>query len=396
MDFSDSPEDVVFREKLRAWLKENLPEGWGETVFEPVEEDENARFRLEWERKLYAGGWNGISWPKEYGGRGATLMEQAIFAEEIARAQAPDGLNIIGRNLVATTLLHHGTEAQKQRFLPKILSGEEIWCQGFSEPNAGSDLASLRCRAIQDGDHFVVNGQKIWTSYAKYAQWCILLVRTDIDAPKHKGLSFLLVDMKTPGITIRPLRQISDEFEFAETFLDDVRVPVANLVGELNGGWKIAMTTLAYERGPEDSLGRQIRFAQDLENLLRTASRLKSSGRTVISDPVMRQRLAKIVADLELMRLICLRSFSKALRGEPLGAESSMNKLYWSHAMQNMYEVALEVLGPAAALSGDDPAALSEGRFQMGYLRSRAFTIYSGSSEIQRNIIAERVLGLPK
>src|ERR1700680_1817335 len=208
MDFTYSDADTEFRSQLRQWRAGDLPEGWGKTMFEPDDEDENARFRIEWERKLFKGGWNGIAWPKKYGGRGATLIEQGILAEEMARARAPEGLNIIGRNLVGSTLLHHGTEAQRERFLPEILSGEEIWCQGFSEPNAGSDLASVRCQAVRDGDRFIVNGQKIWTSYAQYASWCILLARTDTSAPKHKGISFLLVDMRTPGITIRPLKQI--------------------------------------------------------------------------------------------------------------------------------------------------------------------------------------------
>ncbi|CAH1669389.1 acyl-CoA dehydrogenase [Chelatococcus asaccharovorans] len=396
MDFTYSPKDLAFRDELRGWLAANLPQGWGETVFLPEDEDENAMFRLDWERKLYKGGWNGIAWPKDYGGRGATLVEQAIFAEEMARAKAPEGLNIIGRNLVATTLLHHGSDAQKARFLPKIISGEEVWCQGFSEPNAGSDLAAVRCQAVRDGDHFVVNGQKIWTSFAQYSQWCILLARTDPSAPKHKGISFLLVDMKTPGITIRPLRQISGECEFNETFFDDVRVPVENLVGELNGGWRIAMTTLAYERGPEDALGRQLVFRQELDQLLATAAKLQRGNRSAIEDGLLRQKLAKSLVGIEIMRLNCLRAFSKSLKGAPRGAEASMNKLYWSHVMQDMFDTAMEVLGPLAPLTAGDAHAVDGGRFQLGFLRSKAFTIYSGSSEIQRNIIAERVLGLPK
>ncbi len=396
MDFSYGAEDLAFRDELRAWLTANLPEGWGETVFEPEDEDEHALFRLDWERKLYKGGWNGIAWPTKYGGRGASLVEQAIFAEEMACARAPEGLNIIGRNLVATTLLHHGSEEQRQRFLPKIISGEEVWCQGFSEPNAGSDLASVRCRAVREGDHFVVNGQKIWTSFAQYAQWCILLVRTDTSLPKHQGISFLLVDMATPGISIRPLKQISGENEFNETFFDDVRVPVENLVGELNGGWKIAMTTLTYERGPEDALGRQIRFKQELDTLIETAAATRRGKGMAIDDPVLRQKLGRSLVEVEVMRLNCLRAFSKALKGKPRGPEASMNKLYWSHVTQNMYETALEALGPLAPLSGGDPLSPASGRFQLSFLRSKAFTIYSGSSEIQRNIIAERVLGLPK
>jgi alkylation response protein AidB-like acyl-CoA dehydrogenase len=396
VDFSYTAEELAFRDELRHWLAANLPAGWGETVFEPADEDERAQFRLDWERKLYGGGWNGIDWPKEYGGRGASLVEQAIFAEENARARAPEGLNIIGRNLAGTTLLHHGSEAQKRRHLPKILSAEEVWCQGFSEPNAGSDLASLRCQAVRKGDHFIVNGQKIWTSFAQYAQWCILLARTDPSAPKHQGISFLLVDMKSPGISVRPLKQISGESEFNETFFVDVKVPVENLVGELNGGWKIAMTTLAYERGPEDSLGRQIRFKQELDRLLRTLAQLPRGRTTAIEDPVVRDRLALAVSQLEIVRLNCLRAFSATLKGRPRGAEASLIKLCWSHTAKSMYETALDALGPTAGIEGSDPRAFAGGRFQLSFLHSRAFTIYSGTSEIQRNIIAERLLGLPK
>jgi alkylation response protein AidB-like acyl-CoA dehydrogenase len=396
MDFSYSDTELAFRDELRRWLRSALPQGWGKTVFEPHDEEGKARLRIEWERTLHAGGWNGINWPRQYGGRGASLVEQAIFAEEMAIAAAPDGINIVGRNLVAPTLLHHGTEAQRQRFLPKILSGEEIWCQGFSEPNAGSDLAAVRCRAERDGNVFIVNGQKIWTSFAQYAHWCIALVRTDPSLPKHKGISFLLVDMHSPGISLRPLVQMSGESEFNETFFEDVRVPVANLVGELNGGWPIAMTTLAYERGPEDSLGRQIRFKQELDRVLTTLATVRHGPRTALDDPVTGDKLARCVAEIEIMRLTCLRSFSQAIRGRALGPEASMSKLYWSHAAQNLYETALEALGPLAPLTQGDARAPAGGRFAFNFLNSRGFTIYSGTSEIQRNIIAERVLGLPK
>jgi alkylation response protein AidB-like acyl-CoA dehydrogenase len=396
MDFSYSPAETDFRMTLRHWLADALPQGWGETVFEPEDEDERAMFRLEWERKLYAGGWSGINWPKEYGGRGATLIERAIFAEEMARAAAPEGLNIIGHNLAGTTILHHGTEEQKKRFLPKIISSDEVWCQGFSEPNAGSDLASVRTRAERQGDHFVVNGQKVWTSYAQYSQWCFALVRTDPDAPKHKGLSFLLIDMSSPGISIRPLRQISGESEFNETFFEDVIVPAENIVGAVNDGWKIAMTTLAYERGPEDALGRQIRFKQELDKLLDTVSAQKRGDGRAVDDPDTRQALAKSIIEVEVMRLNSLRTFSKYLNGEERGPDASLIKLYWSHAAQRMYETAMDALGPIAPLSGNDPAAAAGGRFQLSWLQSKAFTIYSGSSEIQRNIIGERMLGLPR
>uniref|UniRef100_UPI0035CA1D54 acyl-CoA dehydrogenase family protein n=1 Tax=uncultured Sphingomonas sp. TaxID=158754 RepID=UPI0035CA1D54 len=396
MDFAYSPAEEEFRKALRHWLVDALPKGWGETAFEPEDEDQRAQFRLDWERKLHSGGWSGINWPKEYGGRGATLVERAIVAEEMARAGAPEGLNIIGHNLVATTLLHHGTEAQKQRFLPKIMASDEVWCQGFSEPNAGSDLASVRTRAERRGDKFVVNGQKIWTSYAQYSDWCFALVRTDPDAVKHKGLSFLLIDMKSPGISIRPLRQISGESEFNETFFDEVEVPVENLVGDINDGWRIAMTTLAYERGPEDALGRQIRFKQELDRLLATVAEQKRGDGYAIHDADIRQKLARSITEVEVMRLNSLRTFSKYLNGEERGPDASLIKLYWSHAAQRLYETALDALGPLAPLAGKDALAPAGGRFQLSWLQSKAFTIYSGSSEIQRNIIGERMLGLPR
>jgi len=396
MDFNYTPEEVQFRKDLRQWLENALPEGWGETVFEPEDEDERAMFRLDWERKLHSGGWSGINWPKEYGGRGATLIERAIFAEEMARVRAPEGLNIIGHNLAGTTILRHGSEAQKKRFLPKIISSEEVWCQGFSEPNAGSDLASVRTRAERRGDKFIVNGQKIWTSYAQYSQWCFALVRTDPDAPKHKGLSFLLIDMSTPGISIRPLRQISGECEFNETFFDDVEVPVENIVGDINDGWRIAMTTLAYERGPEDALGRQIRFKQELDKLIETTITTVRGGARLVDDPIVRQRLARSITEVEIMRLNAVRTFSKYLNGEERGPDASIIKLYWSHAAQRMYEAAMDILGPTAPIDAPDPLSAAGGRFQLSYLQSKAFTIYSGSSEIQRNIIGERMLGLPR
>jgi alkylation response protein AidB-like acyl-CoA dehydrogenase len=396
VDFNYTPAEEQFRSELRGWLAAALPQGWGESVFEPEDEDERAKFRLAWERKLYEGGWAGINWPKEYGGRGATLIERAIFAEEMARALAPESINIIGHNLVGSTLLRHGTEAQKQRFLPKILSSEEVWCQGFSEPSAGSDLASVRTRAELRGDKFVVNGQKVWTSFAQYSHWCFALVRTDPDARKHKGLSFLLIDMKSPGISIRPLRQISGENEFNETFFDNVEVPAENIVGEINGGWNIAMTTLAYERGPEDSLGRQVRFKQELDKLLLTLAELPRGKGRAIDDPVLRQKLAKSIIEVEMMRLNATRAFSKYMSGDDRGSDASLIKLYWSHAAQRLYETALDALGPIAPLAGGDPAGAAGGRFQLSWLQSKAFSIYSGSSEVQRNIIGERVLGLPR
>ena len=396
MDFRDTPAEQALREEVRAWLRQNLPAGWGSTVFEPTDEDERARLRLDWEKRLYQGGWAGMAWPREYGGRGATQVENAIFLEEMARADAPEGLNIIGRNLTGPTLMAHGTAAQKQRFLPPILRGEEVWCQGFSEPNSGSDLASVRTRITRDGDHFVVNGQKIWTSFSRYSQWCFLLGRTDSSVPKHKGLSFILIDMRSPGITLKPIVQITGESEFAEVFFDDVRVPVDNLVGELNQGWRIAMTTLRYERGPEESLPRRVRFQRDFEAIVRLAASTQRGGRPLTADPVMRQKLAANHIELELMRLNGLRALTRVAKGQDLGASASTNKLYWSHMVQRMTETAMEIAGAGSALSPGDPSAPANGLCSLRFLQSRAMTIYSGTSEIQRNIIAEQVLGLPK
>lgn len=396
MDFNYTPEENAFRMELREWLADALPKGWGETVFEPEDEDDRYMFRRDFERKLASGGWSGINWPVEYGGRGATLVERAIFAEEMARARAPESLNIIGQNLAGPTILHFGTEEQKKRFLPKIISSEEIWAQGFSEPNAGSDLASVRTRAERKGDKFIVNGQKIWTSFAQYSQWCFALVRTDPDAPKHKGISFLLIDMNSPGVSIRPLRQISGESEFNETFFDDVEVPVENLVGEINDGWRIAMTTLAYERGPEDCLARQIRFKRELDKLIDVSAEMPMDDGVVSDDPCVQEDLGRAIVEVDAMRLVALRSFSRFLNGEERGPDASIIKLYWSHAAQSMNEKAVDILGAPGLLDGSDPEAVARGAFGMSYLQSKAFTIYSGSSEIQRNIIGERLLGLPR
>ncbi len=396
MDFNYTPEQHAFRAQVQDWVRSALPPGWGHTVFEPHDYAERAVFKQEWDRAMFAGGWAGINWAREYGGRGATLVEQAIFLEEMAFARAPEGLNIVGRNLAGPTIIRYGTAGQKDRFLRPILAGEEVWCQGFSEPNSGSDLASLRCRAELRGDRFVVNGQKVWTSFAQFAQWCFLLCRTDTTLAKHKGISFLLVDMRTPGVTIRPLVQINGDTEFSEVFFDDVEVPAENLVGELNGGWSIAMTTLTVERGPEEALYRQVRFKHDLDRLIDFARTTERDGRPIAADPVVRQKLAAIGMEVELMRLNILRAFSKALNGKELGPEASFTKLYWSHMWTRLAELAVELQGPSAALAAGDPFVIGGGAAQFNWLSSKASTIYSGSSEVQRNIIGERVLGLPK
>jgi alkylation response protein AidB-like acyl-CoA dehydrogenase len=389
MDLRFSPEDEQYRVKIRTWLEENLP-----AEPRPTEQDAEFAYRRAWQRQLYAGGWVGINWPKEYGGQGATLIQQAIYAQEMTRAKAPQPANGLGIGIVGPTLMHHGTEEQKKRFIPKILSGEEIWCQGFSEPNSGSDLASLQTKAVLDGDDFVVNGQKIWTSLGQYADWCILLVRTDPNAPKHRGISYLLVDMHSPGITVRPLKQITGNSEFNETFFDNVRVPKQNLVGELNEGWRIAMTTLTYERGIS-SLATQVRIKQQLDAMIDYARTTRKNGATLAQDPMLRQQLARAYIGVEIMLLNLYRGITTRLRGKPAGPEASLDKLYWSELDKWMQELGMELQGPYSQLMEESKYAVP-GNWQYNFLRSRAGTIYSGTSEIQKNIIGERVLGLPK
>ena len=389
MDIRFSPEDEQYRLKLRGWLEANMPQ-----EAQPAEQDAAFDYRRAWQRELYAGGWVGINWPKEYGGQGATLIHQAIYAQEMARAKAAQPAKGLGISIVGPTLMAHGTEEQKKRYIPKILNADEIWCQGFSEPNSGSDLASLQTRAVLDGDEFVVNGQKIWTSLGQYADWCILLVRTDPDAPKHRGISYLLVDMHTPGITVKPLQQITGHAEFNETFFDDVRVPRENLIGDMSDGWRIAMTTLTYERGIS-SLAVQVRVKQHLDAMIDYAKQTRHNGDTLSKDPVLRQALAEAHIRVQIMLLNLYRGITSRLRGQPPGPEASLDKLYWSELDKWMQEVGMTMQGPYSQLMHDSKYAVP-GDWQYNFLRSRAGTIYSGTSEIQKNIIGERVLGLPK
>jgi alkylation response protein AidB-like acyl-CoA dehydrogenase len=395
MDLSQSPSEQGFRAEVRAWIEKNLPDGWGTPAFkDPRSFEERVAFSKEWEAKLAEDGWVGIHWPKEYGGRGASYMEQIIFHEEMARARAPQlFINFVGTNLAGPTIMAHGTEEQKKRYLPPILSMEEIWCQGFSEPNAGSDLANVQTRAEDKGDHFVVNGQKIWTSFAHVADWCLLLCRTDTSVAKHKGLSYLLVDMKLPGIDPRPLKQITGDAEFNEVFFTDCVVPKEFLLGEMNMGWTYANTTLSHERGPA-FLGHQIRFRNVLRDLFEAAKKTERDGVRVSEHPAFRQKLAAAYAELEIMRYIGLRNITSILKHGRPGTEGSVAKLYWSHMVRRMQELALSVAGPAGALDGED--AMGRGQWQRGYLMSFAQTIAAGSTEIQKNIISERVLGMPR
>jgi alkylation response protein AidB-like acyl-CoA dehydrogenase len=389
MDLRFSSEDEQYRLKLRTWLEVNKP-----TAAPPADQDADFAFRRAWQRKLYEGGWVGINWPKEYGGQGATLIQQAIYAQEMTRARAPQPANGLGIGIVGPTLMEHGTEAQKQRYIPKILNADEIWCQGFSEPNSGSDLASLQTKAVLEGDDFLVNGQKIWTSLGQYADWCILLVRTDTEAPKHRGISYLLVDMHSPGVTVRPLKQITGNSEFNETFFDNVRVPKENLIGGLNEGWRTAMTTLTYERGIS-SLATQVRIKQQLDAMIHYAGKTSRNGGTLSEDPVSRQALAQAHIRVEIMLLNLYRGITSRLRGQPPGPEASLDKLYWSELDKWMQELGMSLQGPYSQLMEGSEHAVN-GNWQYNFLRSRAGTIYSGTSEIQKNIIGERVLGLPK
>jgi len=389
MDLNLTPNEQQFRDEFRAWLAANVPAEWaGSTNSE--DRSDYLKYLQDWQRKLYEGGWAGISWPQQYGGRGVSLMEQAIFQEELARTNTPQLIGTIGLSLVGPTIIAMGTEEQKERYLVPILSGEEVWCQGFSEPNAGSDLASLSTKATRDGDDFVVNGQKIWTSLAQLADWCLLLVRTDTAAPKHKGITCLLVNMRSEGISVRPLRQMSGDSGFNEVFFSNVHVPVAQVLGKVDHGWTTAITALMNERANLGT-GMQVVFKRNLEALIARAHTVERNGGRASEDPIVRQKLAQAYLELEILRLNTNRALTSLSKTGIPGPEGSIQKLYWSEWNQRMQQTAQEILGPYGQLSDFD-----NGMWQYGYLRTRGNTIEAGTSEIQRNIIAERVLGLPK
>ena len=390
MDLNLSPTELSFRDGLRAWLGEKMNRNWQAEYAAISEKAQQFEYLRAWQRKVYDGGWAGIAWPSEYGGRGASIIEQVIFTEEMARAGAPNLPGVLGLQLVGPTTITHGTAEQKERFLRKIFSGEEIWCQGFSEPNAGSDLAALRTDARLDGDHFIVNGQKVWTSYGWAADWCELVVRTDSEVPKHKGLTVLLVDMKSPGVDVRPLRQMTGETEFNELFFTDVRVPVANVLGKVNDGWNVAIGTLMHERATLGA-GIQIVIKRSFERIVEIA---KSLGK--LTDPLVRQKLAQCYAEIEIMRLNQMRAYSKMANGGTPGPEGSIQKIFWSELNQRFQQVAQEILGPYGQLTKGSEYAIDDGVWSYNYLRSRGNTIEAGTSEIQRLILGHYVLGLPK
>jgi alkylation response protein AidB-like acyl-CoA dehydrogenase len=396
MDFSFTPEQETFRQELRTWLKANVPpEATELRHLQPQASVADLKFLKSWQKKVHEGGWAGISWPKEYGGRGASLVERMIFDQEMTARKAPGLMNVLGLEIVGPTLIVHSTEKQKKAHLPKILSGEEIWCQGYSEPNSGSDLGSLRTRAVDHGDYFVVTGQKVWTSLARYADWCQLLVRTNPDAPKHQGISCLLVDMKSPGISVRPLRTMTGDSEFNEVFFEEVKVPKVNLLGEKDQGWRIIITSLMFER---QGLGFYFTFAQKrhYDDLLEKARQSRRYGNPVTTDLQIRQKMAQVYIDCELLKLNNYRALTRLLRGNPPGPEGSIPKLQWAEMNQRLQELAVEIQGPFSQLYQGEEQAKDGGYWQYGFLRSRANSIEGGTSEIQRNIIAERVLGLPK
>jgi alkylation response protein AidB-like acyl-CoA dehydrogenase len=395
VDLNLTPQELRFRDEVRAWFSANVPKDWVKRRDEEESMEGRFGYLRAWQRKLFDAGWAGISWPKEAGGRGAPVMEQVIFIEEMARAEAPPMANVIALGLIGPTIIAFGTPEQKKRYLAKMLSAEEIWCQGFSEPNAGSDLASLNTTGVLDGDHFVVNGQKCWTSYAWAADWCELVVRTDPAAPKHKGLTALLVDMHSPGVEVRGLKQMSGESEFGEIFFRDVRVPVANVVGKVNEGWGVAMGTLMHERGTFGA-ALQVNYRRNFNRLVEIAKKIDRNGKPAAEDPVIRQKLAQCYAEIEVMRLNQLRAFSRINDTGVPGPEGSIQKIFWSELNQRFQQVAMEILGPYGQLAHGSPCAFDEGQWAYGYLRSRGNTIEAGTSEIQRNIIGHFVLGLPK
>ena len=381
MDLTLSPSELAFRDELRAWLLANHPGR------EPVGDEAAFAFRRDWQRQLHAAGWAGVSWPTKYGGRGATLIEQAIYNEEVVRAKAPQAANVLGLAMGGPTVIAHGTEEQRRRYLQPILSAEEIWCQGFSEPDSGSDLASVKTRATRHGDEWVVTGQKVWTTFAHHAKWCMLVARTDSDAPKHKGLSYFLMDMDQEAVQVRPLVQITGQAEFNELFIEEARIPHENIIGGEGNGWAVAITTLMHERATL-AFGLQVSAQIALNELIEKARSTRANGQPASEDPVIRQRLAQLLIEAEVLRLNAYRGLTAIMRDGVPGPEGSLGKWHWSEVSQSLTELAMEIAGPRAMLAEDE--------WTYRFLRARANSIEGGTTEILKNIVAERVLGLPR
>jgi len=410
MDLTYPAEAEAFRIEIRSWLRENLPNGWlgpdGERDHNfSLEGDDRDRFNKEWPAKLFEGGWICSSWPIEYGGKGLSTMEGVVLAEEFDRSGAPMRGDFFGDTLVGPTILQWGTEEQKKQFLPGILQGATSWCQGFSEPGSGSDLAALQCKAELDGDEWVINGQKVWTTQAQGADYCFLLTRTDPTVSKHAGITYMLVPMNQPGVEVRPIKQVDSSSEFNEVFFSDARCPKDNIVGGLNNGWKVAMTTLGFERGTSATTGHR-RFERELDAIVEVA---RGNGR--INDPLIRQRLAWAHSKVEIMRINGLRSLASVLNKDQKSASiGALNKMNWSEYHKDVMELYLDIEGPNGILltgSDDAQAIAGVGRregtpdypvspMQASFFFSRSETIWGGTAEIQRNIVGERVLGLPK
>jgi alkylation response protein AidB-like acyl-CoA dehydrogenase len=376
MDLTLSPKEQAFRDELREWLAANHP---GQ---EPDGDDAGFEFRKAWQRRLADAGYAGLSWPKEYGGRGATLIEQAIFNEEVVRARAPQSANVLGLVMGGPVVIAHGTEEQKQRYLKPILTAEEIWCQGFSEPESGSDLASLKTKAVKSNGEWIVTGQKVWTTFAHEAKWCMLVARTDFEVPKHKGLTYFLMDMEQDAVQVRPLRQITGESEFNELFIEEARIPDENVVGGVGNGWMVALTTLMHERAGL-GFGLQVQLKIALGELMELARE-----RGLDQDPVIRQKIAQLYIESEAIRLNASRGLTQIMKTGIPGPEGSLTKWQWSDTNQAMTELAMEILGPEAPIVDTD--------WTYRFLRARANSIEGGTTEILRNIVAERVLGLPR
>lgn len=407
MDLTYPPEAETFRKEIRTWLEDNLPDGWFEPGFK-LDGEEKVAFQQEWTKKLFEGGWICASWPKEYGGKGLSTMESVVLAEEFHRANAPLRADFFGDTLVGPTILQWGTEEQKQEFLPKILKGEIAWCQGFSEPDAGSDLASLKTTADLDGDEWVINGQKIWTTQGFIADYIFILCRTDKEAPKHKGISYLLCPMKQEGVEVRPIEQVDGSAEFCEVFFTNARCPKENVVGGVNNGWNVAMTTLGFERGTSATTGYR-RFEKELEVVIDKA---RANGK--LEDPNTRQELMKAWSKVQIMRFNGLRTLTAVVQNKKdfgVAALGATNKMFWSEYHQHAMNLAIDILGMDGQILTGDPsleeavpgygARRTSRRYpasvlQSSFFFSRSETIWGGTSQIQRNIVGERVLGLPK
>jgi alkylation response protein AidB-like acyl-CoA dehydrogenase len=377
VDLTLTPQEQAFRDELREWLAANHPGP------EPEGDDHAAfEYRKGWQRTLAEARYAGLSWPEEYGGRGATLIEQAIFNEEIVRAKAPQMANVLGLVMGGPVVIAHGTPEQKERYLRPILTAEEIWCQGFSEPESGSDLASLKTKAVKDGDEWVVTGQKVWTTYAHEAKWCMLVARTDFEVPKHKGLTYFLMDMDQDAVQVRPLRQITGESEFNELFIEEARIPDENILGGVGNGWMVALTTLMHERAGL-AFGLQVQLKIAIGELMDLA---REKG--LEDDPVTRQKIAQLYIESEAIRLNASRGLTQIMKTGIPGPEGSLTKWQWSDTNQALTETAMDVLGPEAPVIDQD--------WTYRFLRARANSIEGGTTEILKNIVAERVLGLPR